>query len=187
MSINQPQRNKVSYAIYLTWPDEPRYEIIDGTPYLQVAPSRHHQLIVTRLTGEFYNFLKEKDCEIYTSPFDVRLSAAEDNEEFNVVQPDISVVCDKNKLDDQGCKGAPDLIVEVLSPSTWQRDRIEKLNQYQKYGVLEYLLVYPNENIIEQYILDEDLYQTPNIFKEDDSFQSYLFPTFNLPLNLLFK
>jgi Uma2 family endonuclease len=73
-----------------------------------------------------------------------------------VVQPDISVICDDTKLDDKGCKGAPDLIAEVLSPSTWRRDRIEKLNQYQKYGVKEYLMIYPNERIIEQYLLDEN-------------------------------
>jgi Uma2 family endonuclease len=186
MSINQPHPKKVSYTEYLTWPDEPRYEIIEGIPYMQAAPSRQHQRIVTQLTGELYTFFKGKTCEVYTAPFDVRLSSAEDNDEYQVVQPDISVVCDKRKLDDKGCKGAPDLIVEVLSPSTWQRDRIEKMNQYQRYGVKEYLLIYPNEKIVEQYILDENgIYGTPSIYNEEDVFHSHIFSKFEITMSAI--
>lgn len=188
LSINQPSRKKVSYAEYLSWPDEPRYEIINGIPYMQAAPSRQHQRIVTQLTGELYTFLKEEICEVYTAPFDVRLSATEDEEEYNVVQPDISVICDERKLDDKGCKGAPDLIVEVLSPSTWQKDRIEKMNQYQRHGVKEYLLIYPNEKIVEQYILGtNDIYETPCIYNEEDVFRSHIFPELEIPLNIIFS
>ncbi|MFC3885937.1 Uma2 family endonuclease [Bacillus songklensis] len=188
MSINQPHPKKVTYTEYLTWPDEPRYEIINGIPYMQAAPSRQHQRIVTQLTGELYTFLKGKTCEVYTAPFDVRLSAAEDEEEYHVVQPDISVVCDEKKLDDKGCKGAPDLIVEVLSPSTWQRDRIEKLNQYEKHGVKEYLLIYPNEKIVEQYILEENgMYGTPYIYNEENVFCSKIFPEFELAMSDIFS
>ncbi|WP_034671629.1 Uma2 family endonuclease [Ectobacillus panaciterrae] len=184
MSMNQPHPKKVTYAEYLTWPDESRYEIIDGIPYLQAAPSRQHQRIVTQLTGEFYTFLKGKTCEVYTAPFDVRLSATDDEEEYLVVQPDISVVCDKRKLDDKGCKGSPDLIVEVLSPSTWQRDRIEKLNSYQRHGVKEYLLIYPNEKIVEQYILEENgMYGIPYIYNEENIFRSHIFPDFELSMS----
>lgn len=184
MSINQPHPKKVTYAEYLTWPDEPRYEIIDGIPFMQAAPSRQHQRIVTKFTGELYTFLKGKKCEVYTAPFDVRLSASEDEEEYQVVQPDISVVCDERKLDDKGCKGAPDLIVEVLSPSTWRRDRIEKLNQYQRHGVKEYLLIYPNEKIMEQYILEENgMYRTPNIYNDTDVFLSHIFPEFEISIS----
>jgi Uma2 family endonuclease len=181
MSINQPHPKKVTYADYLTWPDEPRYEIINGIPYLQAAPSRQHQRIVSQLMGELYLFLKGRPCEVYTAPFDVRLSASEDEEEYHVIQPDISVICDKEKLDEKGCKGAPDFIVEVLSPSTWQRDRIEKMNQYQKHGVREYLLIYPNEKIVEQYNLCENgKYETPQIYNETDVFHSTIFPEFQL-------
>lgn len=188
MSINQPHPKKVTYAEYLTWPDESRFEIIEGIPFMQAAPSRQHQRIVTLFVGELYIFLKEKSCEVYTAPFDVRLSGANDDEEYQVVQPDISVVCDEKKLDDKGCKGAPDLIVEVLSPSTWQKDRIEKLNQYQKHGVSEYLLIYPNEKILEQYILNENgIYGTPTIFKEEEEFRSSTFSNFVLAMNDLFS
>lgn len=188
MSINQPHPKKATYAEYVTWPDEPRYEIIDGIPYMQAAPSRQHQRIVTQLTGELYTFLKGKTCEVYTAPFDVRLSATEDEEEYQVVQPDISVICDEKKLDDKGCKGAPDFIVEVLSPSTWQRDRIEKLNQYQKHGVKEYLLIYPNEKIVEQYILGENgMYETPSIYNEEDVFRSRILSEFEIPMSDIFS
>jgi Uma2 family endonuclease len=188
MSINQPHHRKETYADYLTWPDEPRYEIIEGIPYLLAAPSRQHQRIVTQLMGELYTFLKGKSCEVYTAPFDVRLSSSEDNEEYQVIQSDISVICDTGKLDDKGCKGAPDLIVEVLSPSTWKRDRIEKMNQYQKYGVSEYLLIYPNEKIVEQYIIDETgNYATPSIYNEKDVFHSHIFPDFTMEMNYVFS
>ncbi len=188
MSINEPQSKKVSYADYLTWPDEPRYEIIDGIPYLLAAPSRQHQDIVMNFAGEMYSFLKGSTCRVYTAPFDVRLSATVDNEEYQVVQPDISVVCEAGKLDEKGCKGAPDLIVEVLSPSTWQRDRIEKMNQYQKHGVKEYVIIYPNEKILEQYVLDEHgKYQIPYIYKEGDNFNSHMFPEFTLKTSDLFS
>jgi len=188
MSMNQPYFKKVSYAEYLTWSDEPRYEVIDGAPYLQAAPSRQHQQIVTRFSGELYSFLKGRPCAVYVAPFDVRLSAADDEQEYQVVQPDISVICDEKKLDDRGCKGAPDLIVEVLSPSTWQRDRIEKLNQYQRYGVREYLLIYPNEKILEQYILGENgMYGTPHIYKEEEIFRSDLFPEFERAMTVIFS
>ncbi|WML24876.1 Uma2 family endonuclease [Neobacillus sp. OS1-33] len=188
MSINQPQSKKVSYADYLTWPDEPRYEIIDGIPYLLAAPSRQHQDIVMNFAGEMYSFLKGSTCRVYTAPFDVRLSATVDNEEYQVVQPDISVVCEAGKLDEKGCKGAPDLIVEVLSPSTWQRDRIEKMNQYQKHNVKEYVIIYPNEKVLEQYVLDEHgKYQIPYIYKEGDVFNSHMFPEFTLKTSDLFS
>jgi Uma2 family endonuclease len=105
-----------------------------------------------------------------------------------VVQPDISVVCDDRKLDDKGCKGAPDLIVEVLSPSTWQKDRIEKMNLYQKHGVREYLLIYPNEKILEQYILNESgSYDVPKIYTAEETFTSSLFSDFALNMPVLFS
>jgi Uma2 family endonuclease len=186
--MNQPHQKKVSYAEYLTWSGDPRYEIINGISYMLAAPSGQHQRIVSQLVGEFYLFLKGKNCEVYTAPFDVRLAGVEDEEEYQVVQPDISIICDNKKLDDKGCKGAPDLIAEVLSPSTWRRDRIEKLNQYQKYGVREYLLIYPNERIIEQYLLGENAkYGTPNIFMEEDVYHSQIFPEFVLKMSKLFS
>jgi Uma2 family endonuclease len=105
MSKNRPPEKKVSYAEYLTWPDEPRFEIINGIPYMQAAPSRQHQRIVSQLVGVWYLFLKGKKCEVYTAPFDVRLAAVGDEEEYQVVLPDISVICDDTNLDDKDAKG----------------------------------------------------------------------------------
>lgn len=169
------------------WPDDVSCEIIEGIPYMKAAPSRQHQRIVTKLTGEFYTFFKEKYCEVYTAPFDVRMSASKDDEEYQVVQPDISIICDQRKLDDRGCKGAPDFIVEVLSPSTWQRDRMEKMNLYEKHGVREYLLIYPNEKIVEQYILGQNnRYGVPAIFSEEHTFISAIFPELEVKLREIF-
>ncbi|PLR87829.1 Uma2 family endonuclease [Bacillus sp. V33-4] len=121
-------------------------------------------------------------------PYPVRLSAADDDEEYYVIQPDISAICDESKLDDKGCKGAPDLIVEVLSPSTWQRDRIEKLNLYQKHGVKEYLLIYPNENVVEQYNLDDNgVFATPLVLGEEDTLCTHTFPEFQIELRSIFS
>ncbi|MGG5251979.1 Uma2 family endonuclease [Neobacillus sp. SM06] len=190
MSLNQPHSKKVSYQEYLSWPEEPRYEIINGIPFLHAAPVRQHQQILTRLLVALHAIFKERNCEVYPAPFDVRLSAAaKDEEEFQVVQPDISVICDNKKLDERGCKGAPELIVEVLSPSTWKRDRIEKLNLYQKYGVNEYVLIYPNEKIVEQYQLNENgQYELPVIFNENDYFTSAIFPeSVKISLDTIFQ
>jgi Uma2 family endonuclease len=137
--------------------------------------------------GELYLFLKGKNCEVYTAPFDVRLSEEGNEEVYHVVQPDISIVCDEKKLDDKGCNGAPDLIVEVLSPSTWRRDRIEKLNIYQRYGVREYLMIYPNEKVVEQYILEENGNTIPRIYNEEDLFNSNVFPEFEIKMSDIFS
>jgi len=109
-----------TYAEYLSW-DEGRWELIDGEVWdMTPAPSRAHQDVSGALFNALYEFFKKRDCSVYAAPFDVRLSnldAAEDYAIATVVQPDISVICDREKLDDRGCLGAPDLIVEILSPS----------------------------------------------------------------------
>lgn len=121
-------------------------------------------------------------------PPPLRLSATEDELEYQVVQPDITVICDGNKLDDKGCNGAPELIIEVLSPPTCQKDRIEKMNLYQKHGVKEYLLIYPNERVVEQYVLtEEDLYGTPIIYKEEEDLRSLVLEEFEVSMIDLFS
>lgn len=107
---------KYTYGEYLHWPDEERWEIIEGVAYsMSPAPSRRNQKVLLALLNEFYNYLKGKNCEVYGAPFDVRLPEGDEREEEikTVVRPDIAVICDKSKLDDRGCRGSPDLIVEV--------------------------------------------------------------------------
>lgn len=134
--FSQLDLNKTyTYADYLTWRFQERVELIKGWIYkMSPAPRRLHQEVEGNLYLELGNFFRKKSCKVYQSPFDVRLIknlGQSDKEITTVVQPDICVVCDSQKLDDRGCIGAPDLIVEVLSPSTIKKDNYEKFNLYQ--------------------------------------------------------
>ena len=125
----------------LTWDEQDRIELIDGAPVMMAPPSRAHQRISMELSRQLANYLEGKRCQVYPAPFAVRLFEQAGDRPQDVdtlVEPDISVVCDRNKLDDMGCKGAPDLIVEILSPSTQRHDRLVKYNLYQRAGVREY-------------------------------------------------
>lgn len=167
------QRIKYTYKDYLKWPDEERWEIIDGIPYnMSPAPTRKHQKISGELFASIHNYLKDKKCEVYSAPFDVRLFVDNviDEETTNVVQPDIAVICDPYKLDDRGCKGSPDLIIEIVSPSTLKKDLKEKFYLYERAGVKEYWIIYPDEKTIVSYILNEDgKYGRPEVYSEEDS------------------
>ena len=164
---------RFSYADYLTWDDGQRWELIDGQTYCMTpAPNRRHQAWLGELHRQFSNHLIDKPCKVYLAPFDVRLPDAPedgDDETITVVQPDIVVVCDQYKLDDLGCKGAPDLVVEILSPSTSKRDITVKFELYQRQGVKEYWLLYPNEKLLHLYRLgDNGSYGTPHAFGPED-------------------
>ena len=131
-----------TYADYLCWETEERYEIIDGIAYAMASPTMRHQIISWELTGIIYDCLKDKPCRAFTAPFDVRLFPEEDDSDTTVVQPDLLVVCDKSKLaDGKACKGAPDLIIEILSPSSVIMDRKVKAEKYREAGVKEYWIV----------------------------------------------
>ena len=151
-----------TYADYLSWMDEQRREIIHGVVYkLMSAPSRFHADISSELLSIFKWLVKKRKakCKVYHAPFDVRLSKNGEtaNERIDtVVQPDICVICDKSKLDDAGCIGAPDLIVEVQSPSTARYDMLEKFNLYEQSGVREYWIVYPSDKGLTVYTLQEN-------------------------------
>jgi len=156
---------RYTYSDYLKWDDDQRWELVDGVPYLMSAPSRWHQEISRNLLGMLYNLLKGKTCEVYSAPFDVRLNA--DTFDNTVVQPDILVVCDSEKLDDAGCKGAPDFIIEILSPATSNRDRHLKFDLYRKAGVREYWIVEIDAKKVSAHILSNADYIT-RIYGETD-------------------
>jgi Uma2 family endonuclease len=149
-----------TYADYYSWDTDERYELIDGIPYLMSpAPTHTHQRLSMELARLFSNYLHNKTCEVIAAPFDVRLfaSADDDNEDDDtVVQPDISVICDRSKIDDRGCKGAPDLVIEILSKSTSNRDRGLKLQRYLEAGVRECWIVDPEEQIVQVYTPNSD-------------------------------
>jgi len=150
-----------SYADYLTWTDDTMREIINGVVYAFSAPMLKHARATRNFLGRALNhvYRRKGKCEIFTAPFDVRLPVngeTEDDKIYNVVQPDICVICDPSKLDEKGCVGAPDLVVEVISPSTGKRDMNEKFSLYEKAGVGEYWVVYPNDNAVTVFLLKKD-------------------------------
>lgn len=166
-----PKEERYTYADYLEWDEKERVELIDGAPLMMAPPSRKHQEISGEIYRQLANFLRGKGCRVYAAPFGVRLfERAEDGPEDvdTVVEPDITVVCDRDKLDDQGCKGAPDLIVEILSPSTQRRDRLTKLNLYQRAGVREYWIVNPEDRTVQVMLLENGLYRVVDVGTAQD-------------------
>ena len=143
-----------TYSDYRSWNDGKRYEIINGIAYMLSAPSRTHQKISINLCVQLGMFLEDKPCDVYSAPFDVRLNADENDD--IVIQPDISVICDKSKLTEDGCNGAPDLVIEILSKSSEKTDRHIKFHIYLKYGVREYWIVDPDNKIVQVFILDKN-------------------------------
>jgi Uma2 family endonuclease len=155
-----------TYADYCSWPDDVRYELIDGVAYaMGPAPVRRHQGILLELARQVANVLEGSPCRPYIAPFDVRLpKAGEIDDDVNtVVQPDLVVICDRAKLDDKGCRGAPDWVVEVLSPSTAGHDQILKRALYQRVGVREYWLVHPVDRLVTIYTLNAGSYGVPDV------------------------
>ena len=149
---------KYTYADYAKIDDDKRYEVIDGTVYLMSpGPVQSHQVISGELFGQLWSFLRGKLCMVFSAPFDVCLNAEGDNDR-TVVQPDIIVVCDMSKLDGKRCNGAPDLIIEILSPSNRKHDMLRKFDKYLKSGVREYWIVDPEDKFITVYILKEGKY-----------------------------
>jgi len=166
MAIPKPGNDeKFSYADYLSWPHEERWELIEGIPYdMSPAPSPLHQEVLVEMSRQLGNYLVGKPCRVYVAPFDVRLSenaSSADDETFTVVQPDIVVVCDRNKIDERGCKGAPDLCVEILSPATAYKDMGKKLELYRSHGVREYWIVNPESRSVMVYLHENGTYSKP--------------------------
>lgn len=140
-------KERFTYRHYRTWPDNERWELIEGQAWnMCAAPMRRHQRLSGRLYRWLGNFLEGKSCEAYAAPFDVLLPEGDEDEDDidTVVQPDIVVYCDTSKLRDYGARGAPDLVVEILSPSTSRKDQKEKLDLYEKHGVREYWVLDPS-------------------------------------------
>jgi Uma2 family endonuclease len=163
-----PLRDKQhhTYGEYCTWPEDVRYELIDGIAYAMApAPARVHQEIVLAIATQVHAALEGRPCRAYIAPFDVRLphGSEVDDDVDTVVQPDLAVVCDRDKLDARGCRGAPDWIIEVLSPATAGHDMIVKRRLYERAGVREYWLLHPTDRVVTVYTLNGGVYGTPMI------------------------
>ena len=157
-----------NYGDYLRWPEDVRYELIDGAAYLMApAPTLDHQDIAGEIYVQLRQTLKGKSCRVFIAPVDVRLPKAQEEDEQidTVVQPDVLLVCDPLKLDRRGVRGAPDLVVEVLSPSTASHDQLRKRRVYERAGVLEYWLVHPADRIVIIYRLVNGEYGKPDIYE----------------------
>lgn len=151
------EKKSCTFADVLNWSENMRGEVINGEAVMMAPPSRIHQKILAELTRQLGNYLAGKQCEVYPAPFAVRLfeGGGESPDKVDtMVEPDISVVCDKSKLDKYGCKGAPDMVMEILSPSTRRHDRLVKLNLYQQAGVREYWIVNPDEQTVQVFMQD---------------------------------
>jgi Uma2 family endonuclease len=184
-----------SYADYLTWQFVDAVELIKGKVQLMSpAPNVKHQKLSIILSSRLFNHFENKTCQVFSAPFDVRLydrkkSLLANKDISTVVQPDICVICDAGKLDEQGCNGAPDWIIEILSKGTAKKDVKVKHSLYAESGVKEYWLVYPYEEIIQQFVLNDDTrkYQLVNSYAGDDMAEPYLFPDLAIDLVTLFK
>jgi Uma2 family endonuclease len=183
---------RYAYADYLTWQFSERVELLKGYIRQITAPSPQHQRVSIELGTELKVFFRKNACEIFYAPFDVRLynhqkATLEDKEIYTVVQPDICVICDSTKIDDRGCDGAPDMIIEILSPSNPQTDLKDKYQLYEENGVTEYWIVYPNDAVIHQFVLHQGKYYTHGIFTRQESISPFLFPELSIVLEGVFR
>ncbi|WP_421870961.1 Uma2 family endonuclease [Marinoscillum sp.] len=189
ISVLEPEAT-YSYADYLRWSFEERVELIKGKLFrMSPAPKRSHQEIGGDIFVAIHTYLKKQECRVYQAPFDVRFPnkpGDPDDQTFTVVQPDICVICDHTMLDDAGCKGAPDLIVEILSPSTASKDLNEKHQLYEEHGVKEYWVVYPGEAVLEIYELQNGKYVSQGKFVKEDVVTSKVLPGLKLDLSEVF-
>jgi len=186
--LKEPDR--FTYADYLTWPDEERWELIDGEAYdMSPGPEVQHQRIVVRLSTRFAVHLEGKPCQVFVAPLDVRPLATSDmsDDDVNtVVQPDLIIVCDKKKLEKRGVVGAPDLVVEILSPFTARKDISKKFDLYELAGVREYWVVFPNEQFIQVYRLVNGVYGRHQIVEPGDVLEVPWLDDFKLDVAAVF-
>ncbi len=151
MSIAQKPEARYTYRDYLTWPDDERWELIEGVPHAMTpAPTSDHQGVVTELSAQLTLWLRGQKCKAFVSPIDVILANPEETDEdiTTIVQPDLIVVCDAKKIVKRGIRGAPDFVLEVLSPSTASHDQITKAALYEKHGVKEFWVVDLEERLV---------------------------------------
>jgi Uma2 family endonuclease len=182
--------NKYTYADYLKWRLDEQVELIKGKIFrMSPAPKRIHQKVSIDIASKLYNFLKGKPCQVYDAPFDVRLPVkSKKNEDIiTVVQPDICVICDPTKLDDAGCIGAPDIVIEILSKGNNKKELQNKYEVYEESGVKEYWVIHPEEQTVLIYTLVNNQYQPSRLFTKGDEIKTPILPGFILILDDVFE
>ncbi len=183
-----------SYADYLTWKFTEFVELLKGKLVQMAAPKTKHQRISGQFSRAFYSYLTNKSCELFVAPFDVRLydrkkSEKADQDIFTVIQPDLSVICDPEKIDERGCLGAPDFIIEILSDGNSKKEMQTKYELYQEAGVLEYWIADPQHESIQQFVLNEktEKYELLRMSVKPDFLTSAIFADFEVNLDEIFK
>ena len=180
-----------SYADYLLWQFQERVELIKGKIFeMSPAPSRKHQVVSRVLNRYLDRYFEHHSCGLYYAPFDVRLinfsKSTDDKKVFTVVQPDLCVVCDESKLDDRGCIGSPDLVIEILSPGNSKKEMGIKFNLYQENKIKEYWIVDITEHSIFVYTLKDNIYIGLKPCIEDEKIISPLFPALDFEIKKIF-
>ena len=178
---------RYTYKDYKEWNLDvgERFEVINGEAYAMSGPSTIHQTILGDIFSRFHNYLKGKPCRVLPSPYDVRLFFEEDESDDTVVQPDIIIVCDKDKLGPEGCRGAPDLAIEILSPSNTAIEMERKLKLYREAGVREYWVIDSENKGLTVYCFKNDVIFT-NTYKNSDVVPVSIFPDFTVALSEVF-
>ena len=190
--VSEPytEYGKYSYADYLTWQMDEMVEIIKGRIFkpAAAAPRRIHQEVTLKVARKFADYLDQKPCKIFVAPFDVRLPVkSKKNEDIDtVVQPDICIVYDPEKIDELGCLGAPDLVVEILSPGNNKKELQNKYEVYEESGIKEYWVIHPNECTLIIYTLVDGKYYASKIFTHGDKVTSQAVKGFVLDLEEVF-
>lgn len=176
-----------SYSDYLLWKFSERVELIKGfIMKMSPAPSTNHQQISQNINYELLTFFKKKPCSVFEAPFDVRLNIKSTKKNITVVQPDICVICDESKIDERGCEGSPDLIVEIISHNNSKHDLQTKFNLYQEAKVQEYWIVEPMEKMVLVYSLLDGQYVGSKPYTVGDVLQSKLFSEFKIDIDEVF-
>jgi Uma2 family endonuclease len=183
------ETDRYTYADYQSWPDGERWELINGEAFAMTpAPTPTHQTIEVELLGQLVAYFRDKPCRVFPAPFDVRLPRGDEADEAidTVVQPDIAVVCDAAKIDRRGCRGAPDWVIEILSPSTAGHDQVRKLALYERHGVKELWLVHPDDRVVMAFRLESGRYGRPEIAETLGTTSPALFPDLGIDWALVF-
>ena len=189
-NINQldPINGLYTYAEYLLWKFEERVELLKGKLFKMSSPSPAHQVVQSNLNIELGLYFRNQKCQIYPAPFDVRLPAKGETGDaiHTVVQPDLCVVCDRTKIDSRGCIGAPDLVIEIISPGNSKKELKQKFKLYEEAGVREYWVIHPTEEYVIVNVLENNHYKTLSPIV-DDEVHSVIFPTLKVHTKEIFR
>jgi len=165
--VKEAEPKYYTYTDFLEWDEDVRAELLDGELVMMAPPLRSHQGASGEIFFQIRTFLTGKKCKVYSAPFAVRLFPQKNKRDDTVFEPDVVVVCDPEKLDDRGCNGPPDMVVEVVSPSSAKYDRVLKFRKYQKAGVREYWIVDPDIKTVQVCVLENGRYVT-SVYDEND-------------------